>query len=322
MFQMDAATALAHMAVHVEHRTIVDRLIPSIHMLSSGPFGDPLKAASALVELAQHVDFSVVIETVVAPLIEKLADSDPYIRMTSATMIARIAEDQKFWDTVNEIVPSFITLLGDTEGYVRSAAAAVFNTLTKRGELHENTLAAIDTVVPLLVEQLTYGSWIAFVGDKGAASALINLASHKFPGVRASAAAVIERWIKYPEIQSNILRIKEPGAWPELLNDADEMAIEPLARIFCHLVTNGWIYTGILSVILKALSALEGRNSFPNRWGAIMLLTMASDARLRDAMVEVFTIHSSIRHFIKDVSAEEADLLLLKMESFGILKEL
>ncbi|KIM22871.1 hypothetical protein M408DRAFT_279082 [Serendipita vermifera MAFF 305830] len=139
---------------------------------------------------------------------------------------------------------------------------------------------------------------------------------------RTSVAKVIKSLLNYPDARGIIFQLKPPESWLEYMHDPDTDALGVFTEIFCFLVNNEYIHTGILQAILDAQNALDDSTASVRARGATVLLTMGKHARLRDILAEVCIIHACIERYIEGATRRDTDMILQRMEYFGILKSL
>lgn len=128
--------------------------------------------------------------------------------------------------------------------------------------------------------------------------------------------------LKYPDIRDDIFKLKPPDSWLEYLHDSDPDALAVFTEIICFLYYKDYIHMGIVQALLDAQNALDDPNPSVRACGATIILTMGTHARLRNIICEVYTIHACIERYLEGATRHDADMILQRMEYFGILKEL
>ncbi|KIM20638.1 hypothetical protein M408DRAFT_129077 [Serendipita vermifera MAFF 305830] len=138
------------------------------------------------------------------------------------------------------------------------------------------------------------------------------------PETRICVAKVIEDLLKYSDTRVALFQRKPPESWLEHMHDPDADALSVFTRIFCFMVNKDYIHTGILQAILDAQNSLDDPNPSLRACGATVLLIMGT----HDILCEVCSVHACIERYIEGATRRDADMILQRMEYFGILKQL
>ncbi|KIM27735.1 hypothetical protein M408DRAFT_163872 [Serendipita vermifera MAFF 305830] len=232
----------------------------------------------------------------VPALINLCKDKGPDVRSAAITTLGKLAENAELRTTVRKSLTQIIHLFSHRSPTVPPAAAGLVCTLSEDPLMRASVKRRLKHISPLL--------------------------KNNAPATRAAAAKVVETLMKYPDSQSTILQSSLPLTLVERLQDHEVDVLKPLTGIFCFLVNQGQISQGIVQVILDALRALDHADTSIQACGATILLVMAAHAHFRDILCEVCAIHASFRLFMRDASPQDADIILQRMEYFGLLKEL
>lgn len=278
--------------LHGAIRTAIPSLIKSLH---DERWFSPPEPFCILLKLAENVDLCKPIRPVFRTLVQLLEDGILGID-GQVTALVKLAEHAELRKEIHPVVSSLLELLWHAKSKVQSAAVSVLRDLAQYVEIREQMRLGI----PSLIQHLK--------DNKSA--------------IRTSVGKTLQTLFGYEDTRDVIFRMRPPNSWLEYLQDTDVDALQVFTGICCFLIGEGYIDTGVVQAILDAQNSLDDPSPSVRQCGAAILLAMGTHARLRDILSEVCSIHAGIERYIVGATRRDADMILQRMEYFGVLTTL